>query len=163
VVEPPEDVLKCVRAPAEVGGVPAEEVLLPVGQIFGVGGVAGAPAAGNGVALDIHVNFALRALGEELLVRGQRVLVGARRRLVGRSGRDRPAARAVAARAAATLRGEQLAELRLLRIAQCRAGVLCEAGVERGETALRVSYARLRGSDGVEQRSDGGGLRLAET
>src|SRR6185369_4763456 len=62
VVEAPKYILECVGAPAEVGDVPAEEVLLPVGEVFGVGGVAGAPAAGDGVALDIDIDLALRAL-----------------------------------------------------------------------------------------------------
>ena len=34
VVQAPEDVLNSIRAPAEIGRIPAEEVLIPVGEQF---------------------------------------------------------------------------------------------------------------------------------
>ena len=66
VGEPPEDVLRRVAAPAEVGRVPAVEVLLPVGEEVGV--VGGAPAAGDRVAGEVDVDPPLLRLFEELLV-----------------------------------------------------------------------------------------------
>src|SRR4051794_24468115 len=73
VLETPQDVLRSVGAPAEVGGVPAEEVLLPVRQQLGI--IGRAPAADDRVALEVDVDAAGGRFGEELLVRGHRVRV----------------------------------------------------------------------------------------
>ena len=76
IVEAPEDVLSGVGAPSEVGRVPAEEVLLPVGQQFRI--VGSSPAAGDGVALEIDVDAAFLGLLQQLGMSGEGVLVGSR-------------------------------------------------------------------------------------
>ena len=60
VLQAPEDVLDPVGAPAEVGGVPAEEVLLPVGEELRI--VGRAPAARDRVAFEVDVDRSLLAL-----------------------------------------------------------------------------------------------------
>ena len=67
VFQAPQDVLHGVGAPAEIGRIPAEEILLPVGQQLGVVGCA--PAARDRVALEIDVDAALVGLLEQLSVR----------------------------------------------------------------------------------------------
>ncbi len=54
VLQPPQDVLDAVGAPAEVRRVPSEEVLLPVLQQLRI--VGGAPAPRDGVAFEIDVD-----------------------------------------------------------------------------------------------------------
>jgi len=82
VLKPPEDVLRAIAAPAEVRGVPAEEVGRPVRQELRV--VGGAPAAHDRIAGKVDVDFALLRLRQQLRVRDRRVLVGPRRGLIGR-------------------------------------------------------------------------------
>ena len=67
VLDAPEHVLDPVGAPAEVGRVPAGEVLAPVGEELRI--VRRAPAARDRVALEVDVDLPLRALREQLLVR----------------------------------------------------------------------------------------------
>ena len=54
-----------VGAPAEIGRVPAVEVLLPVLEELRV--VGGSPAAGDGVAFEVDVDAALLRFREQLL------------------------------------------------------------------------------------------------
>ncbi len=85
VLEPPEDVLRAVPAPAEVAGVPAVEGLRPVGQEVRI--VEGAPAARDGVAEEIDVDAPALRLGEKLLMGDVGVRVGAHPGLVRRGRR----------------------------------------------------------------------------
>src|SRR5207247_4686266 len=80
VLEPPQDVLRLVGAPSEIGSVPAEEILRPVREELRI--VGGAPAPRDRVADKINVDAALPRLVDELRVRGERVLVDARRRSI---------------------------------------------------------------------------------
>ena len=81
VLEPPQDVLRAVRAPAEVGRIPAVEVLLPVGDEVGV--VGRAPSAHDRIALEIDVDSPLLRLLKKLGVRRHRILIGSWGRLIG--------------------------------------------------------------------------------
>ena len=58
MVEPPQYILDTVRAPAEIGCVPAEEVLIPIGQQLWI--VGGPPATGNGIAFEVDVDAVAR-------------------------------------------------------------------------------------------------------
>ena len=58
VGEAPENVLDRVASPTEVGGIPTEEVPGPVGEELPVLRIARAPAARDGVALEVHVDTA---------------------------------------------------------------------------------------------------------
>src|SRR5262245_34494154 len=64
--EAPEDVLDGIAAPAEIRGVPAEKVALPVRQELRI--VQCAPAAGDGIALEVDVDAALPRFLEQLLM-----------------------------------------------------------------------------------------------
>ena len=57
VVETPEDVLDLIGAPSEIGRIPTEEILFPIGQQLGI--IRGPPAARNGIALEIDVDATL--------------------------------------------------------------------------------------------------------
>src|SRR5207237_7362651 len=80
VLDAPEYVLDAVAPPAEVGGVPAEEVRVPVREILRI--VRCAPAPRDRVALEVQVDGALRAFSKQLLVREHRVRIRPRRRLI---------------------------------------------------------------------------------
>ena len=57
LVKTPEYVLRFVSAPAEIGGIPAEEVLLPVPEKVFVLFVARAPTSRDRVAFEININL----------------------------------------------------------------------------------------------------------
>ena len=88
----------CVRSAPQpkFAGIPAVEVLRPVGQQLRV--VERAPAPDDRVADEVDVDAALLRLLEQLRVRGHRVLIGARRRPVGRHRRALRHARRAPAR-----------------------------------------------------------------
>ncbi|HEX9365523.1 MAG TPA: hypothetical protein VF921_02790 [Vicinamibacterales bacterium] len=69
VLEPPEHVLNLVRAPAEVRGIPAEEIRLPVREVGRI--VDRAPAAHDRVADEIDVDAALLRFVEQLRMGGE--------------------------------------------------------------------------------------------
>src|SRR5439155_5908736 len=82
VLEPPEDVLRLVAAPSEIGGVPAEEILRPVREEIRI--VGRAPAPRNRVAGEVDVDAALLRFVDELRVRAERALVDSRHGSIGR-------------------------------------------------------------------------------
>ena len=84
VLQPPEDVLRAVGAPAEVARVPAGERRLPVGEEVRI--VGRAPAPRDRVADEVDVDPPLRPLREQLLVGEARVGVGAGHREIRRPG-----------------------------------------------------------------------------
>ena len=88
VLHPPQNVLRSVGAPAEIPGIPAEEVLAPVREQVGVLGVAGSPATDDRVAEEINVDPAGASLGQQLLVSKLRVGVAAGDGFVGRNRPD---------------------------------------------------------------------------
>ena len=106
VLQAPEHVLRLVRAPAEVRGVPAREVLLPVGEEVLVLRVARAPAARDRVAHEVDVDLAgacawraaARARGVEFGIGARR----RRRRRARRASRPRPARASQSRRSAAS-------------------------------------------------------------
>ena len=71
VLEAVEHVLRAVAAGAEVGSLPAAEVLIPIGLVRGF------PPAGNGVALEVEVYVTLLCFFDQLnvLARPRRVVV----------------------------------------------------------------------------------------
>ena len=76
VFEAPQDVFDPVRSPAEVAGVPAEEILVPVREERRILRVAASPPAHDGVAHEIEIDAALLRLLDELAVGERRVAVG---------------------------------------------------------------------------------------
>ncbi len=68
VLQSPEDVLHGVTTPGEIAGIPAEEVLFPVGQQLGI--VQRPPATHDRIAFEIDVDAALLGLFEQLGVGG---------------------------------------------------------------------------------------------
>src|SRR5471030_1829190 len=78
VLEPPEDILDAVRPPAEVSGVPSEEVLSPVFEQLRV--VCSSPATRNGVTFEVDIDAPLLRFSKELFVCDLRVLVRSRNR-----------------------------------------------------------------------------------
>ncbi len=87
VADAPENALRRVAAPAEVGGVPAEKGLPPVLEQARI--VERAPAPRDRIAEQVHVDAALPGLFEQLRVRLQRVGVQPRHRRVGGQRRQR--------------------------------------------------------------------------
>ena len=62
-----------VATPAEVAGIPAEEIGAPVFQHLPVLPVAASPAAGDGIAKEVRVDMTRARLLQQLLVRQHRV------------------------------------------------------------------------------------------
>ena len=81
VVQPPQHVLRRVAAPAEVGGVPADQLLPPVAEQVRV--VGGSPAPGDRVAGEIDIDATAPRLLDQLRVCRDGVLVRASHRDVG--------------------------------------------------------------------------------
>ena len=81
VLEAPQDVLRLVAGPAEVGGASAEEILFPVCEKLGI--VGRSPAPHDRVADEIDVDAAFGRFRDELLVDGLRDGIRARSRQVG--------------------------------------------------------------------------------
>src|ERR1700693_106521 len=73
VIQPPEDVLNSIRPPTEVGGIPAEEVLVPIGEQLRV--IRRAPSPGDGVTFEIYIDTALLSFLNQLRVGDERVCV----------------------------------------------------------------------------------------
>jgi hypothetical protein len=87
VFQPPQDVLDPVGAPSEVGGIPAEEICVPVREQRRV--IERAPPPGNRIADKIHVDAAGVRLAHQFGVRRHRIRVGSWR------GTIRPGQRAI--------------------------------------------------------------------
>src|SRR5205085_5172850 len=82
VLQTPQDVLRPIGTPSEISRVPAEEILLPIGEQVGV--VDGAPSSCDRVTFKVDVDPAMLRLPEQLRMSDQRVRVGSEDRLVGR-------------------------------------------------------------------------------
>jgi hypothetical protein len=86
MLQAPQDVLGLVGAPAEVRGIPAAEILVPVFEQRLVVRIRCAPAARDGVAEEIQIDLALGFLLQQGFVRQMRDFVEPAARLVRRFG-----------------------------------------------------------------------------
>ena len=154
VIETPEDVLQRIASPAEVGGVPAVKGVFPVDEEFRV--VRRSPAPGDGVTHKVKINAALGALGEELLVGGEGIGIGARAGLVGRS--RSPAARA----ASEPCREQRHGEFFLLGVGEDGAEGFPQSALELGEPGLGGGEPLLRRGGFLEERGELAALRFCQ-
>src|SRR5260370_9702646 len=78
----PQNLLRGVSDPAEVGRIPTKEILAPDRQKVLVLLIACSPPSGDRVTFKINVNATLPRFLQQLSVCDPRVLIGAGRRLI---------------------------------------------------------------------------------